>query len=143
MSDMVWIELDASFRFPVRIFKSRQAAMRCPNRIDYWDRALAVKLIRTSIFVRSKGFCELCGDLVTEQSGQMHEQKHRGKGGEISLENSVFICAKTHRREHRDRNPRFSSSKPPDKGGFVTQNSKAANVVGKRLTYQNLIEEKR
>lgn len=108
MSEMAWVELDKDGRFPVRIFKSQKAAMLCPNRIDYWDRALAVKLIRTALFVRSQGFCELCASVVTLKSGHMHERKFRGKGGEISLENSVFICARTHTLEHKDRNPHWS-----------------------------------
>jgi hypothetical protein len=38
----------------------------------------------------------------------MHEKLHRGKGGEISFENSILICHPCHRHEHRDRNPRWS-----------------------------------
>ena len=68
----------------------------------------AVKSIRKQIFYRSKGFCELCAAIVVESSGHMHEQLHRGQGGEISLANSIFICATCHRLAHADRNPRFS-----------------------------------
>jgi 5-methylcytosine-specific restriction endonuclease McrA len=71
------------------------------------DYAEAVKSIRHQLFLRAKGFCELCGDIVLESSGHMHEQKHRGKGGEISLENSVFICPICHGLAHKDRNPHW------------------------------------
>lgn len=111
MSRTVWVELDRSGRFPVRIFRNRKDAMDCPNRIDYWVRSLAVKLIRTSLFVRSKSECELCAAPVTSSSGHMHEKIWRGKGGEISLENSIFICPKCHQREHKDRNPRWGKER--------------------------------
>jgi 5-methylcytosine-specific restriction endonuclease McrA len=71
------------------------------------DRNTAVSEIRHHIFVRSGGECEHCGVPVTESSGHMHEKQHRGKGGEISIENSVFICAKCHQHQHKDRNPRW------------------------------------
>jgi len=105
---MVWVELDQEQRFPVRIFRNRKAAMVCPNRIASWEHALAVKMIRTAVFVRSHGHCEVCGTPVTSQSGHMHEQVHRGKGGEVSLANSVFICPTCHRSAHADRNPHWT-----------------------------------
>src|SRR5258708_3199639 len=108
MSKIVWVELDLSNR-PIRIFKSRLATAGgrwC--QIIKRDPAPAVAAIRHQIFLRSKGACELCGSLVTEKSGHLHEQKTRGKGGEISLANSVFICARTHQLEHKDRAPQWS-----------------------------------
>jgi 5-methylcytosine-specific restriction endonuclease McrA len=111
----------------IRIFKNRQAA----RSIEYltMEYVKAVGEIRHQIFMRSCGNCELCGTMVTEKGGHMHEQKHRGKGGEISLENSVFICPTCHRRAHADRNTRFSSSKPPESRGFVTDNIKDGETV--------------
>ena len=110
MRDTVLVEKNAQ-GLAIRIFRGSHASfilgMIVDTIVDTMDYRQAVKEIRHALFVRSKGYCELCGDLVLEDSGHMHEQKHRGKGGEISLANSVFICAKTHRREHADRNPRF------------------------------------
>ena len=108
MSKMVWVETDFSNNI-IRIFRSRLASAGTRwCQIQKRDYADAVQAIRHALFIRSRGFCELCGDIVLEDSGHMHEQKPRGKGGEISLANSVFVCAKTHRLEHADRNPRFT-----------------------------------
>ena len=42
----------------------------------------------------------------------MHEKQHRGKGGEISLENSEGLCAFCHLEvEHGDRRPQFRGGK--------------------------------
>lgn len=108
---MCWVEFDND-RI-IRIFRNRKAAADsispiAPANVTY---AFAVKCIRFELWLRCGGFCELCGELVTQSSGQMHEQKWRGKGGEISLENSVFICAKTHKLEHKDRSPQFTRRK--------------------------------
>jgi hypothetical protein len=113
LDKLVWVEIDPDTRYVVRIFKSqKQMVLQMPYaecgttqqmlyKVAVWD-------VRHQCWLRSKGECELCGDTVTEQSGQMHERQHRGKGGEISVANSVFVCAKTHKREHRDREPRWS-----------------------------------
>src|SRR4029077_5373772 len=94
---------------PIRIFKSRlHSAGYHVGSVTQMDRSHAVSVIRHLVFMRSQGFCEGCAIPVTELTGHMHEQKHRGKGGEISMDNSVFICAKCHQTEHKDRNPRFS-----------------------------------
>ena len=104
---MVWVEEDDLFR-AVRIFKSRKAAYASNTRISLMLRAVAVFHIRRQIWIRSNGMCELCTSVVTETSGHMHEQQHRGKGGEISLDNSVFICPKCHQDAHSDRTPQWS-----------------------------------
>ena len=113
MSARVLVETD-DMGWAVRIFLSDRAAyiaaldpLRLVVQKDYDQ---AVYEIRHQIFVRSKGECELCGVLVNESSGQMHEMQHRGKGGEISLSNSVFICYACHlgpRGAHGNRRPRF------------------------------------
>ena len=137
----VWVEIEVFFNSEprvLRIFRNKSHAMSVwalsmlRAGIGLMDRAAAVKSIRKQIFHRSEGFCEFCGSIVLESSGHMHEQKHRGKGGEISLENSVFICATCHQHAHADRNPRFSSSKPPETGGFVTDNIKDGYPVKPR-----------
>lgn len=123
MSNRVWVEQDMAGN-PLRILRDLSEVFRYSSRLfGQWNRTDAVKSIRNQIFHRSHGYCEICGAIVLETSGHMHERVHRGRGGEISLENSVFICPKCHFREHADRNPRFSSSKPPEKGGFVTPRS--------------------
>lgn len=111
MRDYAWVEFaqlrsDGPFEI-VRIFKSKNAAFKSGMKIDRRTYSEAVHWIRHLLWLRCKGFCELCASPVTEQSGHMHEQKHRGQGGEISLANSVFICPPCHKREHSDRNPRF------------------------------------
>lgn len=108
MSTLVWVSQKMDCIHVSRIFKSRRAAFAAKVMVVEMDRALAVSDLRHQLFIRSQGFCELCASVVTEKSGHMHEQKHRGKGGEYSLENSVFICARTHTHEHRDRNPHWS-----------------------------------
>lgn len=103
----VWVEIGAG-GLPIRIFRHKRDA-----KVGFyreWGYTEAVKLIRHQLFLRSGGFCELCASPVIESSGQMHEQKHRGKGGEISLQNSVFICYDCHQRAHRARRPRFGES---------------------------------
>lgn len=98
---------------PVRIFRSHSAAAGALRKgesgpVVQMTPADAVHAIRHSLFVRSGGFCELCANPIIEKTAHMHEQVHRGKGGEISLDNSVFICATCHHRAHADRNPRFT-----------------------------------
>ena len=108
MSDKVWVELNDA-GYVVRIFRTRKEAYAFGEEwIAEAFRSPAVALIRKQIFDRSHGFCEICGAVLLETSGHMHEKLHRGQGGEISLENSVFICPTCHRRAHSDRNPRFT-----------------------------------
>ena len=88
MSDIrhVWVELKSHESGDIiRIFRGKKAALDSARPIAYVERPLAVENIRYQLWLRSKGFCELCGAIVTEQSGHMHEQKSRGKGGEISI----------------------------------------------------------
>jgi len=63
------------------------------------SRERAVAEIRRQVFIRSKGDCEYCGKNLG-QGGHMHETIHRSRGGQISLENCVAICAECHRGEH-------------------------------------------
>lgn len=95
----------------IRIFRNRKDAMLAfgqSRMVVPMAREDAVGAIRYQLWLRSKGDCELCGSPVTETSGHMHERQHRGKGGEVSLDNSVFICFKCHRLAHVDRNPRWT-----------------------------------
>ena len=103
---MVWVELDVKCQ-PIRIFKSKKAAWDARDRVAEMDYGEAVCRIRHRIFVRANGSCEICGAPITEKSAHMHEMKHRGQGGEISLENSVMACVACHKHQHRDRNTRW------------------------------------
>ena len=105
MSHHVWVELGAG-GLPIRILRNKKDATTGFYR--EWPRRDAVSVIRHQIFLRSKGDCEFCASPITEQGGHLHEQVPRGKGGEISLANSIFICATCHRLAHADRNPRFT-----------------------------------
>ena len=105
---MVWVEQHPFVPRALRIFKSQKAAFASKVFVVQMFRDIATNDIRHALFLRSQGFCELCASVVTEKSGHMHERDPRGKGGEISLENSVFICARTHQLEHKDRAPRWS-----------------------------------
>ena len=91
-----------------RILRTNADAWRLPPEIvQQWPRAEAVKAIRQQVFERSKGECEDCGVRLTEYMGHMHERQSRGKGGEISMDNSCFICYNCHigrdDAEHGDR----------------------------------------
>lgn len=120
MSAMVWVEISEATKMPIRIFRSQKAAWHLVSKGEVFqakemERSLAVHLIRHQLFVRSKGECELCGSIVTEGSGHMHERQHRGQAGEISLNNSAFICAACHQNpfygQHKNRNPHFTRRK--------------------------------
>ena len=106
----VWCEQNAKGE-AIRILSKANAKVetfRASETIYFdWDRAEAVCCIRRQIFDRCKGECEICASPVTEQSGHMHEKIHRGQGGEISLDNSIFICVPCHKRAHKDRNPHW------------------------------------
>src|SRR5690349_14503573 len=96
---------------PVRIFKGAPDWM-LPS-IQKMDRSEAVGSIRRQVFERAGYECEWCGrPIILERgapnSGEMHEVLPRGKGGEISLANSVAICKSCHRNiGHGDRRLRF------------------------------------
>lgn len=108
---VVWIETDSDWLI-VRIFRSKAAMLReispdNPGRLRQIRYVHAVEALRRRLYLRSRGCCDFCGSVVTESSGHMHEKKHRGKGGEISMENSVFICAACHKDAHKERSPRW------------------------------------
>jgi 5-methylcytosine-specific restriction endonuclease McrA len=109
--DVVWVVVDADGR-PIRILKSFRAVVYLSGHGVYshtceMPRKDAVAAIRHQIFLRSQGNCEACGCPVNESTAHMHEKQHRGRGGEISLENSLFICAACHKWAHRARNPQW------------------------------------
>lgn len=56
----------------------------------------AVTAIRRQLFERTGGFCPYCGKPIAWETGHMHERTPRGKQGEVSIDNGVFICAICH-----------------------------------------------
>jgi 5-methylcytosine-specific restriction endonuclease McrA len=110
----VWAQLAPDNSHVVRIFKSEKAAFSVVDITPiYMPRNLAVASIRHQIFLRSKGCCEECGSIITENSMEMHEREWRGKGGEISLENSIAACKRSHKFAHRKRAPQFTRRQQP------------------------------
>lgn len=105
----VWVELVSGVA--VRIFKcGKDAAGSSAERIAHILKTQATGEIRKQIWWRTKGECEWCTKIITEESMHMHEVIHRGQGGEVSIENSVGICAECHigpLGAHSDRRPRF------------------------------------
>jgi 5-methylcytosine-specific restriction endonuclease McrA len=108
--EYVWVEVN-DVGNPVRIFRTRRVAYAFGKQwIASWWRSTAVKMIRHQVFLRSHGECEWCAVRLTENSGHLHEVVHRGHGGEMSIENSVFICYDCHlgpKGAHGSRRPRF------------------------------------
>ena len=103
---LVFVELNEKGRVS-RIFRKYPWKVRTPSPteaphkpIKQMSKTKAVAEVRRQIFLRSKGACEFCATPVTEQTGHMHEKIFRSHCGEISLENSVFVCPPCHRGEH-------------------------------------------
>lgn len=107
----VWVGLGTNF-LAVEIYKSlRECIQASPKYYIQLNRAVAVEEIRKQIWDRTDGECEWCGSFITE-AFHMHEVIPRGEGGNISLENSVGICASCHLNDaHGDRKPRFGDHK--------------------------------
>lgn len=126
MAKRVFCELDPDTGNPIRILRdAKQAAALLAsvegslfdqNLVIEMYRKAAVGLIRAQVVARAiRGGlirCEFCGKILTEDTGHMHEVVSRGNGGDISVDNSRFICADCHvgpDGEHGNR--RFQSSK--------------------------------
>lgn len=114
----VWVE--SLMGSVVHIFKNKYrmlthwrarsfVGLSCNTRRMPYDEAVAA--LRSQIFVRCQDHCELCGAFVTENGpdhkGDLHERVWRGDGGEISLENSIFVCRRCHNKAHSGRSPQF------------------------------------
>jgi 5-methylcytosine-specific restriction endonuclease McrA len=105
MRGRVWVEIQNAKI--VRIFKNRKAAVLSGQATIEYSRKDAVAEIRKAVFNMAKGFCKYCGKYVPWGTGHMHEEKHRGEGGEISIYNSVWTCYNCHKREHPEKSLRF------------------------------------
>ena len=116
MSKQVWVEVDEVGN-PIRIFYSQRRAIQVGvegKKVELFDRSVAVSVIRDIIWDRTGGDCTWCGNPITKASLHMHEVLPRGEGGEISLDNSVGICADCHigpQGAHGNRRPRFGENK--------------------------------
>lgn len=113
-----YVEIDPKTELPIRILRNRKDALALPAEVvRQMAHSVAVKYIRDQVVARAKrnGIvkCEFCGAIINEFVGEMHEILPKGKGGEVSLANSRFICNDCHTgkpdSEHGDR--RWQSQK--------------------------------
>ena len=75
-------------------------------------KALTVKKIRDTIYKRQDGKCLWCDAEITSKMAHLHEKVFRSKGGIISLENSIILCASCHLDiAHGKRRPQWSNTK--------------------------------
>lgn len=103
---LVFVELNEKGRVS-RIFRKYPEKLRTPDptevvrkQITQMSKTKAVGEVRRQIFIRSNGQCELCGAIVTESTGHMHEKIFKSHQGEVSLDNSIYVCPPCHRGEH-------------------------------------------
>lgn len=98
-------EIDPKTDRIIRIFKVPKRALdlsiQNPELIREYPRSEAIKEIRLQVFARADGKCEYCGRPITWDTGELHEELPRGKGGEYSLANSRAICFRCHREDER------------------------------------------
>jgi len=114
----VWVERAPLGRAIIRIFRGShspdwQKANEC-GLVSLVPKFDAVSEIRKQIWQRCAGNCEWCGKRIREsgslyERGHMHEKIPKGNGGEVSLDNGIFLCYNCHINvAHGDRRPRFS-----------------------------------
>lgn len=100
MSDkIIWVELHVETRLPVAILKNSKHASHVANTAQML-RSVATGSIRQQVYERDGRACTHCGAPVTPDTMHMHERLWRGRGGEISLENSTTLCGYCH--EHSE-----------------------------------------
>lgn len=97
----------------VRIFHKMYVAQLSGKEIREYPRRDAVIAIREQVYTASKGQCRDCGKLITNRF-HMHEEVPRSKGGEVSIWNSIALCAACHilrdDSAHGNRRLRFGES---------------------------------
>jgi 5-methylcytosine-specific restriction endonuclease McrA len=99
----VYVEIGED-KLPIRLIKNHAEVWRLPpDKVAHWPKGDAVRAIRQKAVDRAKGECEFCGCRVVWQRGDLHEVVFRSQGGEVSVANSVYICAKCHRNEHGEK----------------------------------------
>ena len=89
-----WAEIGDS-GFAIRIFKNAKH-IGSVIRFQYMLRARAVEEIRRQVWERDNKRCTHCGTMVGWNIMQLHERIWRGRGGEVSIDNSVTLCADCH-----------------------------------------------
>ncbi len=109
----VWVQLGEN-GLAAKIFShQKEMFFECPSdaKAIEMERALAVRQIRVQIWDRQDGTCIRCPKLVTWNGAHLHELESRGRGGNISLENSEILCADCHigpQGAHSNRLPKFT-----------------------------------
>jgi hypothetical protein len=82
---------------PIRIFRKDHQYLQCPEQwLGIMTKKEAVGSIRRQVFDRCEEKCEQCESYITWETMHMHEKVFKGKGGEVSLENSIGLCSKCH-----------------------------------------------
>lgn len=116
MRGRVFVEYDATGQI-CRIFRHRRNAVVSAaweeKRIHEYPRKDAVEFIRKRTFDIAEGHCKYCGKYCSWEVGEMHEELPRGKGGEISIYNSVWSCHDCHTGpsgQHKARQTRFGET---------------------------------
>lgn len=76
-------------------------------KLEHATKADAIREIRLRVFADYTYSCYDCGVAGTWDTLQLHELKHRGKHGTVSITNSVPLCMKCHNKRHSSRAPRL------------------------------------
>ena len=97
----VFVQIDPQTDLPIRILKTMKAALDLdPSVVRQMARSVAVGYIRKQVVDRARRgsliLCEFCGNVINEFIGEMHEVVPKGNGGEVSVDNSRFICNNCH-----------------------------------------------
>lgn len=116
-TDMVWVAISIQTGQPCEIFKNEKEARNstsgAADEIMLWARDSATEIIRRAVFNRDNWECTNCHDAsLTWGSAHMHEKKHRGDGGNISVANGTTLCYNCHintEAGHGDRQPQWSA----------------------------------
>lgn len=105
----VLCEINPDTKQVIRIFKYPATAIFLkPECVLELPRQYAVENVRRQVYDVSGGECRNCGALVSWSNFHMHEQTPKSKGGEVSIHNSVALCADCHlNQEHKSRKPQF------------------------------------
>lgn len=106
-----YVQIDSKTELPIRILRTKKDALALPPEVvRQLAHSVAIGYIRTQVIHRARRGslirCEYCGEIVNELTGELHEVLPRGRGGEQSLDNCVFLCHDCHLGkdgEHRDR----------------------------------------
>jgi HNH endonuclease len=111
---IVWVELSGGN--VSRIFRSQKLAFANCEDPQAVFKDEAVGAIRRQVYDRQSGRCLWCDEKVKWDGGvferaHMHEQIPKGRGGEVSITNSIILCPKCHLSgAHGNRQPRFGEN---------------------------------